>query len=151
MGDAGHAGACGRLRWWVLSSSDVLAVPDSPPAVVEFAKREEARAVVGLIAASSERFCTTTGAYPQSLEELIRFSESLPRRARCRFAERHVVDPWGRPYILVGGESHPRIGSAGPDGRDETPDDIGLPEPDNPEGEALSASVCVEPAAVVPR
>lgn len=138
---------CNGLRWWKIETESVFPPASAPPETQHLARMEEAKAVLGLIAASAERYCLERGGvYPTSIAQLISYGNTLPREERCRLGERPSPDPWGKQYRyqVIGGI--PQISSAGPDGRLGTSDDILLPQPGDTDGEILDGhAVCHVP------
>lgn len=74
------------------------------------------------ISAFVERDVRTTGLAPQDRD--------LPRVLRSMFPGRDdvILDPWGRRYFLRRRGDGFHVGSAGPDRRRDTPDDILSPK-----------------------
>ena len=124
--------ACGQL--YRLRTLEPLIAPLSGAILAEraAADRHNAALEVSMISLAAERACSALGRYPQSIGELVRFSQHLSRSASCVLRERPDPDPWDRPYVYRLVEGEPQIMSGGPDRQLNTPDDIVLrpPRPD---------------------
>lgn len=96
--------------------------PDAVLSAVNTAKAANARAELGAIAKALEEFRKKRGFYVESNSEavLIDFLSPtyLPRVIR--------LDPWRRPYKYQGSRDHFTLLSVGPDGKENTSDDVNL-------------------------
>jgi general secretion pathway protein G len=97
----------------------------------EGADIDAAKAQIGLFKTSIDLFNLHTGRYPDDLESLAAepADASLKSRWRGPYMEKVPVDPWGNPYRIVVPGKHRQasydLWSAGPDGQDNSDDDIG--------------------------
>jgi len=73
---------------------------------------------IQMIANMIDYFRSRKGRYPQSLDEICELDQLCEKPYGRQF-----VDPWGTPYSYEAGDSY-TLGSAGPDGRFGTSDDI---------------------------
>ena len=83
-------------------------------------KTERARADLASLAAGTEAYRRDRGFYPEA-ETIAALVDQITPRYLARVVRQ---DPWNQPYfgrVTAGGF---RIGSAGPDGRESTPDDV---------------------------
>lgn len=113
--------ACGQLRAWDASS----AFEEQPQGA---RAPWVTRSGLTLVAAAAERFCLAKSRYPESLSELVAFSDSLgPREVLCRLYRDQLTDEWGTPIRYTVQTAAPVILSAGPDRTFGTADDVGLP------------------------
>lgn len=138
--------ACGVQRWWKLITPHVQPAAGSRPELMRVAEVQEARAILNLMTAGAVRYCQQFGEYPVSFDQVVRYSRTLERRARCAVADHPPADPWGTRYRYRLVDGTPRPSSAGPDREFGTQDDIGLPSEGDGESEPFDIqSVCGEP------
>ena len=85
-------------------------------------KRRQAQSDLELIARALEKFRKERGSYVVSDSEAVVIDHLSPR-----YLARVIrLDPWHQPYKYQGQGSHFVLRSTGPDGKDNTPDDIEL-------------------------
>lgn len=101
-------------RGWVELDPLVAAIND--------AKQSRARAELALIAAALEKFRKERGFYVIAASEAAAVDHLSPRY----LAQVIRVDPWHQPYQYRGDRDHFTLRSNGPDGKENTPDDIEL-------------------------
>lgn len=101
-------------RDWVPLEPLVVAVNEE--------KQKKARAELALIAKALEKFRKERGSYVVSDSQAIAIDYLNPRY----LAQVIRVDPWHQPYKYLGDRDHFTLRSAGPDGKENTPDDIEL-------------------------
>jgi general secretion pathway protein G len=107
-------------------------------AVVQFtgvkktAYAQQAQAQVGLIDAAIQTYEASVNSYPSNLQALLTPPNDLPDPSKWAGPYlNHAIppDPWGHQYKYLVPGSHNRdsfdVWSSGPDGVDNTPDDIG--------------------------
>lgn len=91
-------------------------------AAVNEEKRKQARSELELIARALEKFRKDRGFYIVSDSEGVAIDHLSPR-----YLARVIrLDPWHQPYKYLGERDHFTLRSSGPDGKDNTPDDIEL-------------------------
>jgi|SRR5882672_740087 len=83
-------------------------------------KQKIARAELALIAKALEQFRKDRGYYIVSDSQAVAIDHLSPRY----LAQVIRVDPWHQPYNYQGDRDHFTLRSAGPDGKENTPDDI---------------------------
>ncbi len=89
-------------------------------AAVNELKRDRARTELGLIASALKSFRQDRGSYVVSDNQAVVIDYLNPR-----YLPRIIrVDPWHRPYKYLGESDRFTLRSAGPDGIENTPDDI---------------------------
>lgn len=99
--------------------------PDAILNAVNFDKAARARAELDLIAKALEAFRRDRGFYVESNTEAVLIDHLSPR-----YLSRVIrVDPWLRPYRYEGTRDHFTLRSIGPDGIENTNDDIILSGP----------------------
>ena len=91
-------------------------------AAVNEEKQKKARAELALIARALERFRKDRGYYVVSDSQAVAIDHLSPRY----LAQVIRVDPWHQPYKYQGERDHYTLRSSGPDGKDNTADDIEL-------------------------
>lgn len=97
---------------WVNIEGAVAALND--------AKRKRATEELGILARALEQFRSHRGFYIVSDKEHVLVDHLSPR-----FLGQVIrLDPWGNPYKYQGESDHFLLSSAGPDGKENTPDDI---------------------------
>ena len=94
-------------------------------AAVRAEKQKKARAEMELVARALEKFRKDRGFYVVSDSQAVAIDHLSPRY----LAQVIRVDPWHQPYKYQGERDHFTLRSAGPDGKDDTPDDIQLVSP----------------------
>jgi hypothetical protein len=94
-------------------------------AAVNGAKQTKARADLEMIAKALEKFRAARGFYVVSDKHAVAIDHLNPRY----LAQVIRVDPWQRPYKYEGEHDHFTLSSAGPDGKEDTADDIRLSGP----------------------
>ncbi|MDQ6652336.1 MAG: type II secretion system protein GspG [Acidobacteriota bacterium] len=104
-------------REWVKLAPLVTAVNDE--------KQKKARTELAAIAKGLEQFRRDHGFYVVSDKEAVVIDHLNPRY----LTEVIRVDPWHQPYKYQGEHDHFILRSAGPDGKDDTADDIQLAGP----------------------
>lgn len=138
---------CGMQTRWLVTSY-IVPPAGSSPALFRDAEVQEARAVMALMASGAELYCSHFGRYAESFDQVLRYSRTLDRLARCAVRTAPPPDPWGTKYRyrLVGGV--PDLTSAGPDRRFGTPDDVGTPTSGSEDSEPVDVErIChVRPA-----
>jgi len=88
-------------------------------------KNRQARADMEAIARALEAYRTERGMYLAADKHSVLMDHLSPR-----YLSRVIgLDPWHRPYRYQGEASHFRLSSAGPDGKENTADDIVLAGP----------------------
>jgi hypothetical protein len=95
---------------------------DSLIAALNEAKQQQARKELDSIAKALESFRLERGFYVVSEKHSVAIDHLNPRY----LAEIIRVDPWHQPYKYDGQRDHFTLRSIGPDGKDNTPDDITL-------------------------
>jgi hypothetical protein len=95
---------------------------DSLIAAVNEAKQQQARAELDSIAKALESFRVERGFYVVSEKHSVAIDHLNPRY----LAQIIRVDPWHQPYKYDGQRDHFTLRSIGPDGKDNTADDITL-------------------------
>jgi len=99
--------------------------PDAILNALNADKAQRARAELDLIAKALEAFRRERGFYVESNTEAVLIDHLSPR-----YLARVIrVDPWLRPYRYEGTRDHFTLRSIGPDGKENTPDDIILSGP----------------------
>ena len=89
-------------------------------AAVDELKRERARTELGLMAGALKSFRADRGSYVVSDSHAVAIDNLSPR-----YLPRVIrVDPWHKPYNYLGESSRFTLRSDGPDGKENTPDDI---------------------------
>jgi hypothetical protein len=89
-------------------------------AALDDAKRKRATEDLGILARALEQFRTSRGFYVVSDKEHVLIDHLSPR-----YLGRVIrLDPWGNSYRYQGESNHFQLSSAGPDGKENTPDDI---------------------------
>jgi hypothetical protein len=91
-------------------------------AAVNDEKQKQARAELALIAKALEQFRKDRGSYVVSDSQAVVIDHLSPRY----LAQVIRVDPWHRPYKYQGERDHFTLRSTGPDGKENTADDIEL-------------------------
>jgi type II secretion system (T2SS) protein G len=104
-------------REWVKLEPVVTAVNEE--------KEKKARMELAAIARALEQFRHDRGFYVVSDKQSVVIDHLSPRY----LAEIIRVDPWHQPYQYLGERDHFTLRSAGPDGKDDTADDIQLAGP----------------------
>jgi hypothetical protein len=94
-------------------------------AAVNEEKQKKARAELAAIAKALEQFHRDRGFYVVSDKQAVVIDHLNPRY----LTEVIRVDPWHQPYKYQGERDHFTLRSAGPDGKDDTADDIQLAGP----------------------
>jgi hypothetical protein len=94
-------------------------------AAVNGAKQTKARADLERIAKALEKFRAARGFYVVSDKQAVVIDHLSPRY----LAQIIRVDPWLRPYKYQGERDHFTLSSVGPDGKEDTADDIRLSGP----------------------
>lgn len=132
---------CGVQRWWKEIAPPIEPAPGTRPELVQQGKIQEARALLNLVVMGAERYCGQFGRYPESFEQVVSYSLTLPRRTPCAVPYMLPLDPWGTAYRygLAGGV--PRPVSAGPDRRFDTADDVRLPQEADDAGEVFRPEI----------
>jgi hypothetical protein len=115
----------GQGRWRVAglrTGSHEWADPDAILAAVNADKAARARAEMELIAKALEDFRRERGFYVESKSEAVLIDHLNPH-----YLARVIrVDPWQRPYRYEATRDHFTLRSTGPDGKENTGDDIVL-------------------------
>ncbi|MEP6919641.1 MAG: type II secretion system protein GspG [bacterium] len=94
-------------------------------AALDEAKRQTARDELGIIAAALEKFRQARGSYVVSEQEAVVIDHLSPF-----FLARIIrLDPWHKPYNYKGDSSRFTLSSSGPDGKEDTPDDLVVTNP----------------------
>ena len=93
-------------------------------AAVNEEKQKQARAELELIATALEKFRKERGFYIVSDSQRVAIDHLSPRY----LAQVIRVDPWHQPYKYQGERDHFTLRSLGPDGKENTPDDISVNE-----------------------
>jgi hypothetical protein len=88
-------------------------------------KQKAARTELESIARALDQFRAERGFYVVSDNQAVVIDQLSPRY----LPQVIRVDPWHQPYKYQGGRDSFTLSSAGPDGKDETPDDIKLSRP----------------------
>ncbi|MBI4569349.1 MAG: type II secretion system protein GspG [Planctomycetes bacterium] len=89
---------------------------------VDSAKQQAARAGIAELRKACELYRSTTGIWPNSLEELLTpAGDYQPTMKR-----QHLNDPWNHPYLYSNPENSDTflLYSSGPDGNPDTEDDV---------------------------
>jgi hypothetical protein len=94
-------------------------------AAVNEEKQKQARAELAAIAKALEEFRRDRGFYVVSDQQAVVIDHLSPRY----LTEVIRVDPWHQPYKYQGERDHFTLRSTGPDGKDDTADDIQLAGP----------------------
>jgi hypothetical protein len=95
---------------------------DAVLAAVSEVKQKQARSELELIASALEKFRRERGYYIVSDSQAVAIDHLSPR-----YLARVIrVDPWHQPYRYAGERDHFTLRSTGPDGKENTPDDIEL-------------------------
>jgi len=93
-------------------------------AAVNEQKQKRARAELDLIAKALEQFRKDRGFYVVSDKQSVAIDFLSPR-----YLARVIrIDPWHKPYKYSGERDHFTLRSTGPDGKENTPDDININE-----------------------
>jgi Tfp pilus assembly protein PilE len=97
---------------------------DSLLAAIDEVKRRQAQSELELIAKALERFRKERGYYVVSDSQAVAIDYLSPR-----YLPRVIrVDPWHQPYKYTGERNHFTLRSTGPDGKENTADDISINE-----------------------
>jgi len=88
-----------------------------------------AQTQIANLSTAIDAFEVDNGFYPRSLDELVTQPSDAPNWRGPYMKTGIPLDPWGRPYVYVcPGQRNPSsydLYSVGPDGRENTDDDIG--------------------------
>jgi hypothetical protein len=91
-------------------------------ATLNAVKQRKARAEMELVAKALEKYRKERGFYVVSDNQAVAIDHLSPRY----LAQAIRLDPWHQPYKYQGERDHFTLRSAGPDGKEDTPDDIQL-------------------------
>lgn len=88
------------------------------------AKKDEAKARLGVLATSLKEYQLMVGTLPDDLEGLVTQPANADPAKWVKILEKLPVDPWERPYEYKPAGEGFELRSLGPDGQSGTADDI---------------------------
>ena len=119
--------------------------PEADSASIQLAERAMAVAVtkadMNAILIATQRFCWSTGRYPETAPELIAFGRQFGDGSDCVMRRPPGEDAWGSAYRVEWTRERTKITSAGQDRYFGTADDLSLPL-GGPEGVRLTSESC---------